>query len=167
MSLVDAVINSEIKNRKKFNINISNELLSIYLYKINSNVQTKKDIKYYERQFNSFYKMITTVETFTINHIELFINTVLPWKLSHPKNANNKELTKLIYPNDNKKAEELYYKYMLIKNPYYQHDGTMSVFSKKYKGYIGLSDEEKNIKIRQAAKYDKIGRNPNQKEYWV
>ena len=56
---------------------------------------------------------------------------------------------------------------MLEKNPYYQHDGTISVFSKDYKGYVGLSEEEKEKIIYKIEKHDMVGRNVNQKEYWI
>lgn len=44
---------------------------------------------------------------------------------------------------------------------------SLSPFSKSFKGYEGLSEEEKEEKIRKNLKYDKIGRTPNQIEYWI
>lgn len=44
---------------------------------------------------------------------------------------------------------------------------SLSPFSKSFKGYEGLSEKEKEEKIRKNLKYDKIGRTPNQIEYWI
>ena len=168
VKLVDAVIDCELKYRKKFTNEIPENILRQYLKSINDNdINSLNEFKYFSKQFNSFYKMITTVEAFNENHIKQFINEILPWKIKHPKNGNNLNLVKLIYKDDIKKQNTLYKKYMLEKNPYYQHDGTISVFSKDYKGYVGLSEEEKEKIIYKIEKHDMVGRNVNQKEYWI
>lgn len=162
----DACIKAELICKKKFK-NIPDDIITKYLTELNINAKTLSDIKYYSKQFISFYRLINLVETFNYDHIHLFISKILPWKIQNPKASNNRKLTKLIYENNPQLEYELYKKAMLLNNPYYQHDGTTSVFSKNYKGYSGLSDEEKTQRIREYAKYDMIGRNQNQKEYWI
>ena len=166
ISPCEACIKAELITKKKFN-SIPNDIIIKYLTLLNNNATTLRDIRYYCRQFVSFYRLITTTESFTDEHINIFLSRVLEWKLNHPRSSNNRELTRLIYPNDEEREYNLYKNAMLLHNPYYKHDGTTSVFSKSFKGYIGLSDDEKRQKIRQYAKYDKVGRNQNQKEYWI
>lgn len=123
--------------------------------------------KLFDGQFNSFYKMKTYCDNFEDSDIIFFFDKVLPWKLSHPNQVNNRELTKLIYPDDIIKEDKIYRHFMLEKNPYYQHDGSMSPFSKDFKGYQDLSDEEKAAAKRKACGYDNLDRNTNQVAYWI
>lgn len=44
---------------------------------------------------------------------------------------------------------------------------SISPFSKSFKNYEGMTDEEKEINIKKFLKSDKIGRNTNQIEYWT
>ena len=58
------------------------------------------------------------------------------------------------------------------KNPGYQHNGTMSSVSKRFKKYDGLSEEEKQNKInevkqKQATSRDNGGGYTNRIDYWL
>ena len=105
---------------------------------------------YYEKQFASFYKMITTVREMTLDDTDRFFSHVLPWKLSHPHIANSIELCSIIFDNK-EEADLLYQKYMLEKNPYYQHGSEFSPFSKEHKRYQHLSEEEKKVAVSKFA----------------
>lgn len=105
---------------------------------------------YYEKQFASFYKMIMTVREMKLSDIDRFFSHVLPWKLSHPRIANSIELCSIVFDNK-EEADLLYQKYMLEKNPYYQHGSELSPFSKEHKRYQHLSDEEKEAAVSKFA----------------
>lgn len=106
--------------------------------------------EYYETQFASFYKMITVVREMKLSDIDRFFSHVLPWKLSHPSIANSIELCSIIFDNK-EEADLLYQKYMLKKNPYYQHGSELSPFSKKHKRYQHLPEEEKKAAVSKFA----------------
>lgn len=118
------------------------------------------------RQFNSFYKMISIIRPFDINNdFSLFENKFLPWKKINHHQSNSKELCSVIF--ENKEEADKLYQYMLSKNPFYQHDGGLSPFSKDFIGYKNLNDEEKSKKIKEAIKVDKLDKFSNQKQYWL
>ena len=52
-------------------------------------------------------------------------------------------------------------------NPFKNHGGKFSPFSDSFIGYIGMDSSEIKKRKYAAGKYDKIGRNQNQKEYWL
>lgn len=132
--------------------NIPSHLLISYI---------KKCIKehnrnYYEKQFESFYKMVTVVREMTLADIDRFFSHVLPWKLSHPRLGNSIELCSVIFENK-EEADLLYQKYMLVKNPYYRHGSELSPFSTKHKRYQHLSDEQKEGAVSNFASNIKKG----------
>ena len=61
LSLGEAVAESEIASRKKFRPGIPAWALRLYLAELNKGVTKWKDVKFYERQFSSFYDIVTSV----------------------------------------------------------------------------------------------------------
>lgn len=166
-SLVDSIIESSIVCNTRYDKDIPENLLSMILKRLNGNVKENKDFKYYNGQINSFFRAVKIVRESSESDVDLFIDDILPWKLKHPNQSNNREYTRLICKNDPENEQKLYNELMLFRNPFYQHDGTYSAFSKDFVGYIGMTEEEKEKSIADKCKYDMVGRNPNQKEYWM
>lgn len=109
--------------------------------------------KRYDGQFYSAYKHISYVRTFDLKvDIDLFFKKILPWKLKHPCQTNNRELAKLEADGNEEQEEKIYRYFMLEKNPYYKHDGSMSPWSKDFVNYKDMSEEEKKKAIRKAIK---------------
>lgn len=80
--------------------------------------------------------------------IEILYEYLIPFKNSNPKYAalsNGKEIC-LAFCRGNQELADKMFAIERTHNPGYQHDGTLSPFSKDFKGYQGLSEEEK-IKI--------------------
>ena len=128
-----------------------------------------EDLPAYDKlgqKFNSFYKMVTEVRPFNKDiDFDIFINKVIPWRKLHPKQNNSKELCSVIF--ENKEEADKLYQSMLDKNPFYQHDGSLSPFSKNFVGYKELTEKEKSEKIKEAIKFDKLDKFSNQKQYWI
>lgn len=162
-SEIDAFIEQEVNTKSIFK-NIPEEVVRVYM-KRNGNIGRYNIQK---NQFITFYRSITMYRDFDIEKdIEYFFTDFLPWKLEHPKVNNCRRQCDLIFHDNKELADRLYKDTMLSKNPYYNHGGKFSPFSDKFVGYKGLSQEEKNKRKHEAGKFDKIGRNPNQKEYWM
>ena len=106
--------------------------------------------KSYDTQFDSFYRMVSTVREMKLSDIDRFFSYVLPWKLKNPNRGNSIELCSIVFENK-EEADLLYQKYMLEKNPYYQHGSELSPFSKKHKRYQHLSEEEKEAAVSEFA----------------
>lgn len=120
------------------------------------------------KNFESYYNAIRRMRKYEIdsdNHN--FVYIVFEWKNKHTKLANSKELCKLMFPNEPELAKTYYEKYMLSNNPFKNHDGSLSPFSKDFIGYKNLDDMTKTKKIHEALKIDKVGRSTAQIEYWI
>ena len=129
-----------------------------------------KDVRpqnFYQTQFSAFYKSIVRYREFIESDFDLFFNSVLPWKLKHPSICNSKELCSITFPDNPELAEKMYKETMLVKNPYYKHDGSLSPFSKDFNGYKGKSNEEKEKLILAATQHDRPDRNWTQVPYWT
>lgn len=145
--------------------NVPFDILIKYINKIWS--KKEKPLNFYQTQFNSFYKSIIRYREFKDSDFKLFFNSVLPWKLKHPGQMNSKELCSITFPDDKELAEKMYRETMLVKNPYYKHDSSLSPFSKKFNGYKNLSDNEIEKRIAAATQFDRKNRNQSQIGYWI
>ena len=122
----------------------------------------------FSTQIESYYRHIMSVyPKFEKTHIDLFFDKVLPWKLSHPNQSNNKELCFIECNGDNDKALLLYKIEMLEKNPYYHHDGTYSPWSKNFIGYKDMTEEQKKAEIVKTTKSYRDDKLPTQLKYWL
>lgn len=121
----------------------------------------------YSRQIKSFHGMITQIREFRAADIDVFFDHVLTWKKMFPKACNSKELCSLVFKNEPENAQKLYDVTMKSRNPFTNHGGIYSPFSKKFVGYQGKSDEEIKELVYKAGRYDIVGRTTNQKEYWM
>lgn len=144
-------------------LGIDYKIYAQYLERMN-----KKSGPPYQRQFVSFVKMVTCVREF-IPSIDFprFFTKVLPWKKKHPGVYNSKELANVVFENQ-EEAKLLYERYMLAKNPYYGvHDSSNSPFSMEYKGYEGMTEEEKRDHIKKITKRGSSDRTSTQIGYWT
>ena len=96
-----------------------------------------------------------------------FVETVFDWKNAHPTLCNSRELCGVTFGGEPENAEKYYETYMLSRNPFVGHDKSLSPFSKDFVGYRGMTEVEKEKKVRTATQRDKVGRSPNQVEYWT
>ena len=119
-------------------------------------------------KFVSYYKAICKMREYNIESDNRnFVHNVFEWKVQHPCLRNSKELCKLIFPNEPELAKKYYDEYMLSNNPFKNHDGSLSPFSKDFIGYKNLDDVTKTTKIHEMLKIDKVGRSTAQIEYWI
>ena len=121
----------------------------------------------YSRQFETFYDNICKIRDFKDSDIENFIKNVLPWKLSHPKQGNSKELCCVMFPSEPELAERFYDEFMKAKNPFVGHGSELSPFSKDFVGYKELNNTDKEKRMKEALKCGKVGRSWTQIEYWT
>lgn len=124
-------------------------------------------VKLYDKQFSHFYDLITFIREWRNEDFDIFFGPFLDWKIKNPKVPNSIELCHIVFPNQPQIAQKLYNEKMKIKNPFTGHGKELSPFSKDFVGYKDLSDKDKEVAQRAATKHDMVGRNTNQKEYWM
>lgn len=143
---------------------LPDEFKTAYLEKV-YDLNSGSDV--YSKQIKSFFGMITKIRGMKCSDIDVFFSYVLPWKQKFPKACNSKELCNLVFKNEPENAKKLYDIAMKSKNPFTNHGGIYSPYSKKFVGYKGKTDEEIKELVYKAGRYDIIGRTTNQKEYWM
>lgn len=150
---IDLIVHlSKVNSSLKWAKELPEDILRTFLIK---NKEYNGLSKIYASQFSASYKHISYVRNFDIEKdISLFFEKILPWKLAHPCVVNHKELCKLECPDNKEQEQKVYQHFMLEKNPYYKHDGSMSPWSKNFSGYKGMSEEEKKAAVRKANKAD-------------
>ena len=124
-------------------------------------------VKLYDKQFSHFYELVTYIKEWENSDFDIFFGTFLDWKIANPKVSNSLEMCKIVFPNHPKIARRLYEEKMKSRNPFTGHGKELSPFSKDFIGYKDKTEEEKKKAVLEATKHDKIGRNTNQKEYWM
>lgn len=124
-------------------------------------------VKLYDKQFGHFYELVTHIKKWENTDFDIFFGPFLDWKIANPKVSNSLEMCKIVFPNHPKIAQRLYDEKMKARNPFTGHGKELSPFSKDFIGYKDKTEEEKKKAVLEATKHDKIGRNPNQKEYWM
>ena len=124
--------------------------------------------KIYVTQFGGTYDhTLAAFGKFDENDIEYFFSTVLPFKLSHPSQPNDRKLAAVEAHDDPEKTELIYQKFMLSKNPFVGHGAELSPFSKNFIGYKDMTDEEKEKRAWDAAQRDRDDKLPTQLKYWI
>ena len=124
-------------------------------------------VKLYDKQFRHFYDLITFIREWRNEDFDIFFGPFLDWKIKNPKVANSIEMCHIVFPGQPAIAQKLYDEKMKAKNPFTGHGKELSPFSKDFIGYKNLSEEEKLEAQKSATKHHEIGRNTNQKEYWM
>lgn len=124
-------------------------------------------VKLYDKQFSHFYDLITFIREWRNEDFDIFFGPFLDWKIKNPKVPNSIELCHIVFPNQPQIAQKLYNEKMKTKNPFTGHGKELSPFSKDFNGYKDMSEEEKEKAVLEATKHNVIGRNTNQKEYWI
>lgn len=146
-----------------------------YLVK-NNIVKTIADYsgKLYE-QLQIFQNKLSQFREYKFEDIDIYFNYVKPTRERIGNVNNSRELAIAYCAGNKEEGEKFYQKIMLSKNPWYQHDGTISPFSKDFKSYQGLTEEEKEAKIKESTwnrsrsdwKDNLDGKNPTQLKYWL
>lgn len=124
-------------------------------------------VKLYDKQFAHFYELITFIREWKNEDFDVFFGPFLDWKIKNPKVANSIEMCHIAFPGQPEVAQKLYNDKMKSKNPFTGHGKELSPFSKDFIGYKNKTEDEKKKFILEATKHDMIGRNTNQKEYWM
>ena len=124
-------------------------------------------VKLYDKQFSHFYDLITFIREWKNEDFDIFFGPFLDWKIKNPKVANSIEMCHIAFPNQPEIAQKLYNEKMKAKNPFTGHGKELSPFSKDFIGYKDMSEAEKEKAVLEATKHDVVGRNTNQKEYWM
>ena len=124
-------------------------------------------VKLYDKQFSHFYDLITFIREWKNEDFDIFFGPFLEWKIKNPKVANSIEMCHIAFPNQPEIAQKLYNEKMKTKNPFTGHGKELSPFSKDFIGYKDMTDDEKEKAVLGATKHDVVGRNINQKEYWM
>lgn len=126
-----------------------------------------KQIYLYAKKFNSFCDMIIKFRDIELEDIDIFFNIYLPYKKEHPKDVNSFALAEIVCYNHHEQVQDFYKKVLLARNAYTGHGGELSPWSKKFKSYQGMSDNEKQKVIRQKAfckdrdDFDELKKNHN------
>ena len=124
--------------------------------------------KIHDIQFSGTYDhTLAAFGKFDEEDIEYFFSTVLPFKLSHPSQPNDRKLAAVEAHDDPEKTELIYQKFMRSKNPFVGHGAELSPFSKNFRGYKDMTDEEKEKKAWDAAQRDRDDKLPTQLKYWI
>lgn len=108
-----------------------------------------KQIYVYGEKFNSFCDMVIKYRDVELQDIDVFFNIYLPYKKEHPKDVNSFALAEIVCHNHLNQVKDFYEKVLLVRNAYTGHGGELSPWSKKFKSYQRMSDEEKQKAIRQ------------------
>ena len=126
-----------------------------------------KQIYVYGEKFNSFCDMIVKYRDVELQDIDIFFHMYLPYKKEHPKDVNSFALAEIVCHKHSDQVKDFYEKVLLIRNGYTGHGGELSPWSKKFKSYQGMSDEEKQKVIRQKVfckdrdDFDELKKNSN------
>ena len=108
-----------------------------------------KQIYLYAKKFNNFCDMIIKFRDMELKDIDIFFNLYLPYKKDHPKDVNSFALAEIVCYNHQEQTQDFYKKVLLFRNAYAGHGGELSPWSKKFKSYQGISENEKEKVIRQ------------------
>lgn len=122
------------------------------------------------RTIANFQGTIETIRPFKESDYQTFFGSYAEWKANDPSGgtaAKSYERCDAMFPNEPELAELLKQSFAK-KNPYSNHGGKFSPFSKKFVNYENLSDEETQIAIKEfttEALADRVL--PQHLEYWL
>lgn len=103
----------------------------------------------YAQKINNFCRMIEQYRKLELEDIEVFFESYLEYKKAHPMVNTSFELAKIACANHPEQTDDFYEKVIKPRNPYTGHGSELSPWSKDFKSYQGMSDEEKQKMIRQ------------------
>ena len=100
-------------------------------------------------KWNSYAEMISQFREVEPADIQVFFDDYLPYKKEHPKDVNSRKLAEIACINYQEDTDKFYQEVLMKRNAYTGHGGELSPFSKEFKSYSHLSDDEKNKARRQ------------------
>lgn len=121
----------------------------------------------YAQKINNFCRMIEQYRTLEAVDVEVFFGPYLEYKKDHPAVNTSFELATIACTNHSEQTDDFYEKVIKPRNPYTGHGSELSPWSKKFKSYQGMSDEEKQKVIRQKGfckdrdDFDELKKNSN------
>lgn len=103
----------------------------------------------YAQKINNFCRMIEQYRALELADVDVFFGSYLEYKNNNPKNVNSFELAKIACVNHPEQTDDFYEKVIKPRNPYTGHGSELSPWSKDFKSYQGMDDNEKRKMIRQ------------------
>lgn len=103
----------------------------------------------YAQKINNFCRMIEQYRALELDDVEVFFGPYLEYKKDHPMVNTSFELAKIACINHPEQTDEFYEKVIKPRNPYTGHGSELSPWSKDFKAYQGMDDNEKRKMIRQ------------------
>ena len=103
----------------------------------------------YAQKINNFCRMIDQYRVLELADVEVFFGPYLEYKNEHPMVNTSFELAKIACTNYPEQFDDFYEKVIKPRNPYTGHGSELSPWSKDFKSYQGMDDNEKRKMIRQ------------------
>jgi len=127
-----------------------------------------KEVTKISKTFKHYFNVVTSVTEFNERYLnDFFESSFLDWKKANGRVINSVELTKIVFY-DNHEFAEAAYEVMKSKNPYTNHGGKLSPFSKKYIKYENMTEDERNkAAARSSAKAAKDRSYCTRLDYWI
>ena len=111
--------------------------------------------------------MIEQYRELELEDIDVFFGPYLEYKKEHPAVNTSFELAKIACTNHPEQTNDFYEKVIKPRNPYTGHGSELSPWSKDFKAYQGMDDNEKRRMIRQRVfckdreDFDELKKNSN------
>ena len=128
----------------------------------------------YTQKINNFCRMIEQYRVLELDDIDVFFGPYLEYKKEHPMVNTSFELAKIACTNHQEQTNDFYEKVIKPRNPYTGHGSELSPWSKDFKAYQGMTDNEKRKMIRQRVfckdreDFDELKKNSNcTLEYYI
>lgn len=128
----------------------------------------------YAQKINNFCRMIEQYRVLELDDIDVFFGPYLEYKKEHPMVNTSFELAKIACTNHQEQTNDFYEKVIKPRNPYTGHGSELSPWSKDFKAYQGMTDNEKRKMIRQRVfckdreDFDELKKNSNcTLEYYI
>ena len=121
----------------------------------------------YAQKINNFCRMIEQYRELELEDIDVFFGPYLEYKKEHPAVNTSFELAKIACTNHPEQTNDFYEKVIKPRNPYTGHGSELSPWSKDFKAYQGMDDNEKRRMIRQRVfckdreDFDELKKNSN------
>lgn len=128
----------------------------------------------YAQKINNFCRMIEQYRVLELDDIDVFFGPYLEYKKEHPMVNTSFELAKIACTNHQEQTNDFYEKVIKPRNPYTGHGSELSPWSKDFKAYQGMTNNEKRKMIRQRVfckdreDFDELKKNSNcTLEYYI
>lgn len=100
----------------------------------------------------TYIKAVELYESFTEVHLDYYHNSFIAYRKDYPRVNTSRAYCYSLFGGDKVKGEDYYNKIILPKNPYYQHGGRLSAWSKKFIKYENITDPEELDKLVEQRK---------------